>query len=981
MSDADTGTASATSAEEDAPLDGASRGGESAAVGAGPPEAAVGAGPPGAAGGAKTPGAGKKRAPKAKKRGKQLVIVESPAKAETIGRFLGSDYVVDASYGHVRDLPGRAEERPEEIRGESWAELGVNVEKDFEPVYIVPAEKAQHVKRLKKELRSAEKLLLATDEDREGESIGWHLCEVLAPTVPVERIVFHEVTAEAIEEALRSPREVDQHLVEAQESRRILDRLFGYSLSPVLWRKIRAGTSAGRVQSVAVRMAVLRERERAAFHRAGYWDAEALLAAERGNLPSTLRRLGGERLPTGRDFDPTSGRLTADGVRVLSEAEIGSLVTELEFASPWTVSKVEATPATRRPAAPFTTSTLQQESNRRLGFSARRTMQVAQSLYEGIDLGAEREGLITYMRTDSVTLSRQALGEAQTVIAQEYGTEFTDGPRTYKTRSRNAQEAHEAIRPTHISRTPASLASSLNSDQRRLYELIWQRTVASQMRDARLERTVVEFEVETSAGRAVFEARGQRVVSAGFLRVYAGREAEGDSEEERLLPTVEVGETVVLASIEAKKHETQPPARYTEASLVRKLEEEGLGRPSTYASILSTIQDRGYVFKQGNALVPTFLAYAVTDLLEKHFGDLVEPEFSATMEEMLDAIARGETDSVSHLRSFYFGGEGDGAGERQGLSQRIAAELPEIAFPSIPVGEEPETGLPVIVRIGRFGPYLQRGEGGEGNTASMPPDQAPADLTIARGMELLSQQAEGPRELGHDPETTLEVLLQSGRFGPYVQLGPNPPPKTKKAEMPKRASVPSDVAMDEVTLEDALHWLSLPRELGVDPETQTPVVAANGRYGPYLQRGGDTKDTRSLEDTDDVYTIDLARALQLFAQPKSAGFRRQASRTVLKDLGTHPDSGRPVRLLDGRFGPYATDGETNASIPRGLDPSKVTLESALTLIAERALAPKRGRAAGGKKRAAKRTSGKRATKKRATKKRAGKQAAAGKKPE
>lgn len=906
------------------------------------------------------------------KRGKQLVIVESPAKAETIGRFLGNDYVVDASYGHVRDLPGRAEERPDEIKGESWAELGVNVDKDFEPVYIVPAEKAQHVKRLKRELKKADKLLLATDEDREGESIGWHLCEVLAPEVPVERIVFHEVTQEAIEEALRSPREVDENLVEAQESRRILDRLFGYSLSPVLWRKIRAGTSAGRVQSVAVRMAVQRERERDAFHQAAYWDADAMLEAKRGNLPATLKRLGDERLPVGRDFDSTTGRLTGNGVRLLDEAQITALVSELESASPWAVTKVEATPATRRPPPPFTTSTLQQEANRRLGFSARRTMQVAQSLYEGIDLGLEREGLITYMRTDSVTLSKQALGEAQTVIGREFGEGFTKGPRGYKTRSRNAQEAHEAIRPTHISRVPASLRSVLNTDQLRLYELIWQRTLASQMSDAQLERTVVEIEAPTGEGAATFEARGQRVVFAGFLRVYADRNNEGDSDDERLLPTVEVGEVLKPVSIEAKKHETQPPARYTEASLVRKLEEDGLGRPSTYASILSTIQDRGYIFKQGNALVPTFLAYAVTDLLERHFGDLVEPEFSATMEDMLDQIARGETDSVSHLRAFYFGED-----DEHGLSRRIEVELPEIAFPLIPIGEEPETGTPVVVRIGRFGPYLQRGDGGEGNTASLPPDQAPADLKIGRAMELLTQQVDGPRDLGHDPESGLEVLLQSGRYGPYVQLGPNPPPKTKKADMPRRASVPTGVEMDDVTLEDALLWLSLPRTLGPDPESGEPIVAATGRYGPYLQRGVETKDTRSVGDEDDVYTITLERALELFAQPKSAGFRRRAASRVLKELGSHPDSGRPVRLLDGRFGPYATDGETNASLPRALDPGAVTLEQALTLIAEQALTPKRGRKAG-KKRAAKRTGTKRASKKaggrKSAKKRASKKA-------
>ncbi|MCY3919786.1 MAG: type I DNA topoisomerase [Chloroflexi bacterium] len=928
---------------------------------------------------AKTPA--RKRARAKAARGKQLVIVESPAKAETIGRFLGPDYVVDASYGHVRDLPARAEERPEAIRGEAWAELGVNVERDFEPVYIVPKEKAEHVRRLKRELKSADKLLLATDEDREGESIGWHLCEVLEPAVPVERIVFHEVTQEAIEDALRSPRAVDQNLVEAQEARRILDRLFGYSLSPVLWRRIRAGTSAGRVQSVAVRFTVQRERERAAFRRAVYWDAEATLAAQRGTLPATLKHLGSDRLRTSRDFDSTTGEQTGKGVRLLDEDGITALVAALKSAAPWTVTKVTATPASRRPPPPFTTSTLQQEANRRLGFSARRTMQIAQGLYEGVDLGAEREGLITYMRTDSVTLSSQALAEAQTVIAREYGDGYAQGPRGYKTRSRNAQEAHEAIRPTHLRRTPASLRGALNRDQRRLYELIWQRTVASQMPDAQLERTVVDIEVPLGPAwpaddRAHFEARGQRVVFPGFLRAYAPGE-----DDERLLPTVEVGEMLRPTNVEAKRHETQPPPRYTEASLVRKLEEDGLGRPSTYASILSTIQDRGYVFTQGNALVPTFLAYAVTDLLERHFGDLVEPGFSAEMEEALDAIARGEADSGSHLRAFYFGeqsgerdGDGsDGAGTELGLSGRIEAQLPEIAFPLIPVGKAPGSDEAIVVRIGRFGPYLQRGDGGEGNTASLPPDQAPADLTAERAMELLSRRVEGPRDLGRDPESREPVLLQSGRYGPFVQRGPNPPPGTKRADMPRRASVPPGMDLDDITLEDALLWLSLPRVLGAAPEGGASIVAANGRYGPYLQRGDDSKDTRSLEDSDDVYTITLERALELFAQPKSAGFQRRSSSRALRDLGAHPDSGRPVRLLDGRFGPYVTDGATNASIPRTLDPSQVTLEQALTLIAERALAPKRARK-GASKRAGGRAPASRGAKprgrKRAAKKRA-----------
>ena len=879
-----------------------------------------------------------KTRPRGNRRAKKrpLVIVESPAKAETIGRFLGDDYVVDASYGHVRDLPGNAQERPDAIKGESWAELGVNVDANFEPVYIVPAEKREHVARLKRELKKADKLLVATDEDREGEAIGWHLVELLEPDVPVERIVFHEITKDAIEEALRSPREIDRDLVDAQESRRILDRLFGYSLSPVLWRKIQVGLSAGRVQSVAVRILVQRERERAAFHRAGYWDIDATLRAERGVLPATLRRLGAERLPIGRDFDAGSGELTASGVRLLDESTVQALSASLQQAQPWTVTKVEATPATKRPSPPFITSTLQQEANRKLGFGARRTMQVAQSLYEGIDIGAAREGLITYMRTDSVTLAKQALSEAQSVIADLYGADFSDGPRGYKTKTRNAQEAHEAIRPTHLARRPETLRGILNNDQYRLYELIWQRTLASQMNNAKLERTVVEVEVPLSDDDhpAIFEARGSRIVFAGYLRVYqeGSDEPEVDADE-RLLPHVEVGDTVQPAVLEPKRHETQPPARYTEASLVRKLEEEGLGRPSTYASILGTILERGYTFKQGNAVVPTFLGFAVTALLEKHFGDLVEPHFTAQMEETLDAISRGETGLTEHLANFYHGQD-----DRQGLASRIESETPNIDFPMLAVGDD-DQGRPIVVRIGRYGPYLQRGEGGPGNTASLPPDQAPADLAIEQASALLEAKQDGPRDLGHDPESGQEVLLQSGRFGPYVQLGPNPASGTKKADMPKRASVPNDMALDDVTLEDALLWLSLPRDLGTDPATSEPVVAADGRYGPYIKSG---TETRSLADTDDVYMISLERALALLAEPKAKSFRRRATSKVIKDLGASPDE-KNIRILEGRWGPYATDGETNASLPRGAAPLEFTIEQALNLIAERAAAPKRGR--------------------------------------
>ena len=673
-------------------------------------------------------------------RTRHLVIVESPAKAETIGRFLGDDYLVEASYGHVRDLPRSAEERPASLKGKPWAELAVNVEQDFEPVYIVPPEKSRHVARLREELKRADKLLLATDEDREGESIGWHLVEVLEPTVPVERIVFHEVTRDAIAAAVQAPRQVDLNLVQAQESRRILDRLFGYSLSPLLWRKIQRGLSAGRVQSVAVRLLVQRERERARFHSAVYWDVEAALesaeGADRvsaeGRLDATLRRLGGDRMPTGRDFDPATGDLATPGARVLDEAAVQGLIQAVRQAS-WTVTKVDARPSAQRPAAPFTTSTLQQEAGNRLGFSAARAMQVAQGLYEGIDVGDERVGLITYMRTDSVTLAQQALGDAQRVIRARFGPEYGGEPRHYRTRTRNAQEAHEAIRPTEFQRTPEELRGSLSDDQYRLYDLIWRRALASQMPDARMERTVVEVSVDAPDGPAVFEARGRRILFPGFLQAYQ------DRLDEEPLPPVAVGDSVRPRALEAKRHETQPPARYTEASLVRKLEEEGLGRPSTYAAILSTIEDRGYVFKQDSALVPTFVAFAVTTLLERHFMHLVEPRFTAQLEETLDCIARGETDSVSHLREFYHGEDG-----RPGLQRRIEIEFPQIAFPLYEVGADPESEQPVVVRIGRFGPYLQRGEGGPGDTASIPADLAPADLTIAGALELLAAPAGRP---------------------------------------------------------------------------------------------------------------------------------------------------------------------------------------------------------------------------------------------
>ncbi len=885
---------------------------------------------------------------------RHLVIVESPAKAETIGRFLDDAYLVDSSYGHVRDLPRRADERPASIREEKWAELGVNVDADYEPVYIVPDEKRSHVERLREALKEADRLILATDEDREGESISWHLLELLEPAVPVDRIVFHEVTPEAIEAALETPRALDRNLVAAQESRRILDRLFGYSLSPLLWRKVQAGLSAGRVQSVAVRLLVQRERERARFHPAEYWDLEATVAAAEGSCRTTLRQLGRARLPTGKDFDPATGKLKNKGVRALNEKEARALIPDLQAGS-WSVSQIKASPVTSKPAAPFTTSTLQQEANRKLGFGAARTMRAAQRLYEGINLGAEREGLITYMRTDSVTLAASALDEAQEVIRARFGENFAKGPRFYTSKTRNAQEAHEAIRPTHIRRDPQQLKGLLSGDDLRLYELIWQRTLASQMPDAKLERTVVEFTVPLGKkvdDPVIFEARGQRILFPGYLRVY--QESSDDPEDERpgnerLLPTFTIGESVKAKAITPKRHETLPPARFTEASLIKRLEEEGLGRPSTYAAILDTIQARDYAFKMktGNALVPTFLAFAVTELLERHFGDLIEPQFTAQMEETLDDIARGEADAVTHLQRFY-----RGSNEEPGLEPRIDKELPNIAFPALLVGDDPQSGDPVTVRIGRFGPYLQKGQGDNGNSVSLPVDLPPADLSIDKAVELL----EGPRELGRDPESGLEVLLQTGRYGAYVQLGPNPPNDGKRAKKnapkPRRASVPKGVELQEVTIEDALTWLSLPRKLGSDPKTGEDVIAASGRYGPYIRSG---KESRSLQDADDIYTIGLERALELLAEPRSTGFRRRQRATVLAEIGKHPQSGAPIQALQGRYGPYVSDGTINARIPPDLDPVELDLERAVTLIAERASQPKRGSRRGAAKKGTRKT--------------------------
>ena len=882
---------------------------------------------------------------------KPLVIVESPAKARTLSRFLGSDYRVEASYGHIRDLPESASEVPAAIKAKPWGRLGVDTEGDFTPHYVVPADKKKHVQGLKDAVKDASEVILATDPDREGESISWHLKQLLKPKVPVRRIVFHEITEEAIRGALQDAHEdVDENLVRAQESRRILDRLYGYTLSPVLWKKVQTGLSAGRVQSVAVRLIVEREEERLAFRSANFWDLEATLKTGEGReFGAALVRVDDRRVATGKDFD-ARGQLTSATVTRLDEAGATALVDGLKRGMPWRVAAVDEKPATQRPAAPFTTSTLQQEANRKLGYSSDRTMNVAQRLFQGIDIGGGvLAGLISYHRTDSTTLSEKALGEAGQAVREMYGADYYKGPRQYQTKVRNAQEAHEAIRPTDFRRTPQSLERVLENDELRLYELIWKRAVASQMADAQLLRTAVEIEGVTPDGRrAVFAASGKAIEFAGYLRAYVEGSDDPSAElgeQETLLPKLSVGDQVhapdrldqrlYLSALAAKGHDTSPPARYTEASLVKRLEEEGIGRPSTYAPTVATIQRRGYVTRQGKALVPSFTAFAVTRLLREHFADYVDIGFTAEMEEILDEISNGQKDWLDFIKSFY-----RGDGKHTGLETIVERKEQAIDYPMIDLGADPESGKHVRVRIGRYGPFLQLGESGDdAPRASIPEEIGPADLTLDEALKLLRAKAEGPKSLGPDPKTGLPVYVMHGRFGPYVQLGENPEKGSK--DKPKRASLERGMSEDGVSLDEALRLLSLPRELGTSDGGET-ILANRGRFGPYVQQGAEF---RSLEATDDVYTITLARAKELLAKPK--GQRRQrAAAAELRALGPHPSGGAPVRILDGRYGPYVTDGTTNASLPKGTAPEAVTMAQAVELLEARAgSAPARRRGA------------------------------------
>ena len=898
-----------------------------------------------------------------------LVIVESPAKARTLARFLGKKYRVEASYGHIRDLPESAAEVPAEIKGKSWGRMGIDTDGDFTPYYVVPGDKKKNVTALKAAMKDASELILATDPDREGEAISWHLKELLKPKVKVRRIVFHEITEEAVKAALAEQHDVDENLVRAQESRRILDRLYGYTLSPVLWKKVQTGLSAGRVQSVAVRVIVEREEERLAFRTASYWDLEAKLRGGAIEFPATLAKVGGQRVATGKDFD-SKGVLESSTVRLLDEKTATEFRDTLMRKLPWSVTSVEEKPYTQRPSPPFTTSTLQQEANRKLGYTSERTMQIAQRLFQGMDLGGgDLEGLISYHRTDSTTLSNKALVEAEHAVVELYGADFHNGPRQYQTKVRNAQEAHEAIRPTDFKRTPASLEKILESDEMRLYDLVWKRAVASQMADAKLLRTSVEITGETSNGTpATFNASGKAIEFAGYLRAYVEGSDDPSAElleQDTVLPKLAVGDQVfspdklghelILLALDAKGHQTSPPARYTEASLVKKLEEEGIGRPSTYAPTVATIQRRGYISRQGKALVPSFTAFAVTRLLRNHFGDYVDLAFTAEMEEILDKISNGEKDWLEFLAEFY-----RGDGKHPGLEHLVEDKGQAIEYPIIELGIDPESNLPIRVRIGRYGPFLQMGsQADNGPRASLPEDLAPADLTLEKAIALLKAKAQGPKSLGVDPSSTQHVYIMHGRFGAYVQLGETPEDREIK---PRRASLGRDHTEETITLDVALKLLSLPRELGIGEDGE-PILSNVGRFGPYVKQG---TEFRSLEETDDVYTIALERAKELLLQPKKSGRRQRSEPKELKALGKHPESGENVRILDGRYGPYVTDGTTNASVPKGTQVEAVTMSVAVELLNARAGMSKSKKPARGRK-AAKAPAKKKAAKKKSKK--------------
>jgi DNA topoisomerase-1 len=906
--------------------------------------------------------------------GRTLVIVESPAKAKTIAGYLGKNYDVEASVGHIRDLPNPSE-LPVDMKKGPYGKFAVDVDNGFEAYYVVDPDKRKKVAELKRLLKDADQLLLATDEDREGEAIAWHLLEVLKPKVPVRRMVFHEITKEAIQRATNETRELDTRLVDAQETRRILDRLYGYEVSPVLWRKVRQGLSAGRVQSVATRMVVERERLRMAFRRASYWDVEGDFAPRDANgagaqaFTARLSSVEGQRVATGRDF-ADDGTLRTAGVAHLDEVA-ATLVAEGVRTADVTVTDVAEKPYTRRPSAPFTTSTLQQEASRKLRLSSKNAMRVAQRLYEN--------GYITYMRTDSTTLSEAALSAARSQARDLYGAEYVpDSPRRYEKKVKNAQEAHEAIRPAGDRfRTPAQVAGELRGEEFALYELIWKRTVASQMADARGSTATVRLGATLLDGRAVeFSASGTVITFRGFLAAYEeGRDDDATAralaaDEERRLPKLSVGAGLDVLRAEADGHETSPPARYTEATLVKAMEEKGIGRPSTYAATVGTIQDRGYVHNRGSALIPTWLAFAVTRLLEQHFPRLVDYDFTASMEEDLDRIANGDEARVEWLKRFYFGRE---AQSGEGLRDLVAdlGEIDAREISTIPIGDN------IVVRVGRYGPYVEEtvpagvdpetgevtdGTSGDPRRATINDDIAPDEMTPEKARELLEAAADDGRVLGQDPETGRDIVARAGRYGPYVtEVLPEELADLKgKAKVkPRTASLFKDMDLASLDLDTALRLLSLPRVVGKDPQSGEDITAQNGRYGPYLKKG---TDSRSLQSEDQLFSVTLEEALAIYAQPKAQG---RAATAPLKELGDDPVSGKPMVVKDGRFGAYVTDGETNATLRKDDDPESITPERGAELLAE-----KRARGPVTRKRATKKTTAKKATAKKATTKKA-----------
>jgi len=911
--------------------------------------------------------------------GRKLVIVESPAKAKTIGGYLGKDYDVEASVGHIRDIPTPSE-MPAEIKKGPFGRFGVDVDKGFEAYYVVDSDKKKKVSELKRLLKDADELLLATDEDREGEAIAWHLLEVLKPKVPVKRMVFHEITKEAIQRAVNNTRDLDTRLVDAQETRRILDRLYGYEVSPVLWRKVKAGLSAGRVQSVATRLVVERERERMAFVRASYWDVEGDFTPgdEKSLFTARLTQVDGARVATGRDFGD-DGTLKNATVAHLDEATARSIAESVQAAKV-SVTGVQEKPYTRRPSAPFTTSTLQQEASRKLRLSSKNAMRVAQRLYEN--------GYITYMRTDSTTLSESALTAARQQARDLYGAEYVpQAPRLYEKKVKNAQEAHEAIRPAGDRfRTPAQVAGELRGDEFALYELIWKRTVASQMADARGSTATVKLGATLEDGRAVeFSASGTVITFRGFLAAYEeGRDDDGGrgpkGDEERRLPKLSEGVALTVVRAEADGHETSPPPRYTEATLVKAMEEKGIGRPSTYASIMGTIQDRGYVGTRGNALIPTWLAFAVTRLLEEHFGSLVDYDFTASMEEDLDRIANGDEHRAEWLARFYFGDE---AKTMEGL-RHLVEDLGEIdarEISTIPIGDG------IVVRVGRYGPYVEEtspegvdlstgevadGASGQPRRATITDDIAPDEMTPAKARELLEQSSDDGRVLGQDPETGRDIVAKAGRYGPYVTevLDEETASLKGKAKVkPRTASLFKDMDLASIDLDTALKLLSLPRVVGTTTEedgTEVEITAQNGRYGPYLKKG---TDSRSLQSEQQLFDVTLEEALAIYAQPKQRG--RGASTAPLKELGNDPVSGKAMVVKDGRFGAYVTDGETNATLRKDDDPESITPERGAELLAE-----KRAKGPTTRKRATKKSTAKKTAKKTTAKKTTAKKSAA-----